>query len=134
MSALDRRRAWIVVLVATLTMAISYADRQTLSVLAPTVTAKLHISEIQYGWLVAAFSFAYLVGAPVAGRMIDTVGARRGLFYAVLVWSVISGAHALAPGLGVLFMLRIGLGLAEAPSFPGAARSEEHTSELQSQR
>jgi hypothetical protein len=31
-------RAWILVFVATFTMAISYVDRQTLSVLAPTVT------------------------------------------------------------------------------------------------
>src|SRR4051812_30560959 len=48
---LPRSRAWALTLVATLTMAISYFDRQTLAVLAPTVTKALAINETQYGWL-----------------------------------------------------------------------------------
>ncbi|MEJ7734799.1 MAG: MFS transporter, partial [Polyangiaceae bacterium] len=104
-------------------MAVSYVDRQTLAVLAPRVTAELGISEQGYGWLVSAFSIAYLVGAPLAGRLIDVVGARRGLLGAVLVWSVVAALHAIVPGFGVLFALRILLGFAEAPSFPGAAQT-----------
>lgn len=120
---MTRKRAWAITLVATFTMAISYVDRQTLSVLAPTVTAKLRIGEEAYGWLAAAFSFAYLAGAPIAGRIVDRVGARRGLLVAVLVWSLVAGAHALVPGFLSLFALRIALGLAEAPSFPGATQT-----------
>jgi MFS transporter, ACS family, hexuronate transporter len=120
---LSRRQAWALTLVATLTMAISYIDRQTLAVLAPTVTAALGISEVSYGWLASAFSIAYLVGAPLAGRLIDRVGARRGLPAAVLVWTAVAAAHAVVPGFGALFALRIALGLAEAPSFPAAAQT-----------
>jgi len=119
----NRRHAWALAIVATLTMAISYVDRQVLSVLAPTVTRDLHISETSYGLLASAFSMAYLVGAPAAGRIIDSIGARRGLLGAVLVWSAIAATHAFVPGFAVLFLLRIGLGLAEAPSFPGAAQT-----------
>lgn len=119
----ERRLGWALALTSTLTMAVSYFDRQTLAVLAPTVTKALDISNASYGWLASAFSIAYLAGAPVAGRLIDLVGARRGLLGAVLVWSVVAGLHALAPGFGVLFGLRIALGLAEAPSFPGAAQT-----------
>ena len=104
-------------------MAVSYVDRQTLAVLAPTVREALGISVSSYGWLVSAFSFAYLVGAPLAGRLIDAVGARRGLVGAVLVWSVVAALHAVVPGLFVLFALRIALGLTESPSFPGAAQT-----------
>jgi MFS transporter, ACS family, hexuronate transporter len=121
--ALSRGRAWAVALVATFTMAVSYVDRQTLSVLAPSVCAALGISDSRYGWLASAFSIAYLVGAPLAGRMIDRVGAPRGLLFSVLIWSAIAGLHALAPGFAILFMLRIALGLAESPSFPGAAQT-----------
>jgi MFS transporter, ACS family, hexuronate transporter len=120
---LSRPRAWAVALTATFTMAVSYVDRQTLAVLAPTVQEKLHISDNAYGWLVSAFSIAYLVGAPLSGWLIDRVGARRGLLGAVLVWSAVAALHALAPGFGVLFALRIALGLAESPSFPGAAQT-----------
>ncbi len=119
---LSRKRAWTLALAATFTMAISYFDRQTLAVLAPTVTEKLHISETQYGWLTAAFSIAYLVGAPVAGWLIDRYGARRGLLVAVLVWSFVAALHAVAPSFAALFTLRLALGAAESPSFPGAAQ------------
>jgi MFS family permease len=117
-----RARAWPLALVATFTMAISYFDRQALSVLAPTVTKSLRIDETQYGWLASAFSIAYLVMAPLAGRTIDRVGARRGLLAAVLVWSLVAALHALAPGFAILFALRMLLGAAESPSFPGAAQ------------
>ena len=122
-AGLSRGEAWALTLTATLTMAVSYADRQALAVLAPTVTKELGISEAQYGWLISAFSLAYLVGAPLAGALIDRIGARRGLLGAVLVWSLVAGLHAIVPGFGVLFALRIALGLAEAPSFPGAVQT-----------
>lgn len=116
-------QSWLIAGIATLTMAVSYADRQVLAVLAPTVQRQLHISDTMYGWLLSAFSLAYLVGAPLAGRWIDQIGARRGLTWSVLIWSGIAALHALVPGLAVLFVLRIALGLAEAPSFPGAAQT-----------
>lgn len=119
---LSRRHGWALALAATFTMAVSYFDRQTLSVLAPTVTAALGISDQSYGWLVSSFSFAYLVGAPLAGKLIGTIGARRGLLGAVVAWSLVAALHAIVPGFGVLFGLRIALGLCESPSFPGAAQ------------
>jgi ACS family hexuronate transporter-like MFS transporter len=122
-SELSTRRGWAVALVATLAMSVSYLDRQVLAVLAPTVTSELGIGEVAYGWLAAAFSMAYLVGAPLAGRLIAHVGARSGLSAAVLVWSLVAAAHALVPSYWPLFALRIALGMAEAPSFPGAVTS-----------
>ena len=123
LSPLPRRTAWLLTLVATSTRAVSYVDRQAVAALAPTITAELHIEEAAFGWLGSAFSVAYLVGAPLAGRMIDRVGARRGLPASVLVWSAVAACHALVPGIGMLFVLRILLGLSEAPSFPGAAQT-----------
>lgn len=104
-------------------MAVSYVDRQALAAIAPVVCAELSIREREYGVLQSAFSLAYLVGTPLSGVVLDRVGARRGLVLAVLVWSAIAGAHAMAFSLAALFVLRLGLGLAESPSFPGAAQS-----------
>lgn len=120
---LSRRMAWQVALVATLTMTVSYIDRQTLAVLAPSVTEALGISNEGYGYIVAAFSFAYLFGTPLSGWWIDRIGARRGLVASVLAWSTVAALHALVPGFGVLFALRIALGIAEGPSFPGSAQT-----------
>lgn len=122
-AALSPGRAWALALTATFTMSVSYVDRQTLAALAPTVTKELGFAETDYGLLLSAFSIAYLVGSPVAGRLIDGVGARRGMLGAVTLWSVVAALHALVPSFAVLFALRIALGLAEAPSFPGAAQT-----------
>ena len=122
-SVISRRAAWAVVLCATLTMTVSYVDRTALAVLAPSVTKALHISETAYGWLSSAFSMAYLLATPLTGYWIDRVGARRGLVASALVWTSIAALHALVPGFGVLFALRIALGIAEGPSFPGSAQT-----------
>lgn len=116
-------QTWAVVLVATTTMAVSYVDRQAFAVLAPTITKDLAISEVAFGWLGSAFSLAYLVGAPLAGWLVDRAGARRGLVTAVLLWSLVAGLHAVVPSLAALFVLRLLLGATEAPSFPGAAQA-----------
>jgi ACS family hexuronate transporter-like MFS transporter len=116
-------RRWAIAAVATLTMAVSYVDRQALAAIAPIVCAALAIREREYGVLQSAFSLAYLVGTPLSGAVLDRVGARKGLVVAVLVWSVIAGAHSLALTLAGLFVLRLLLGLAESPSFPGAAQT-----------
>jgi ACS family hexuronate transporter-like MFS transporter len=116
-------QAWAVALCATLVMTVSYVDRQTMAAIAPTLTRALRIDEARYGLLTSAFSISYLLGAPIAGALIDRVGARRGLPLAVVAWSCVAALHALAPGFAVLFLLRVGLGAAEAPSFPGAAQA-----------
>lgn len=108
-------------------MTISYLDRQVLAVLAPTITEQLDIDEQRYGWLQSAFSLSYLVFAPLAGRMLERLGVRRGLVLAVAAWTLVSAAHALATSFAMLFVLRILLGAAEAPSFPGAAATITRT-------
>lgn len=120
---ITRRQRWAFALAATFTMTISYVDRQTLAVLAPRVTADLGIGEVRFGLLLSAFSVAYLVGAPLAGVWIGRVGARRGLLLAVLAWTAVAALHTVVPGFAALFALRVALGLAESPSFPGAAQT-----------
>src|SRR5262245_56279101 len=104
-------------------MTVSYIDRSTLAVLGPSVKSALDIDATEYGWLTSAFSMAYLIATPLAGWWIGRIGARRGLVGSVLLWTAVSALHALVPGFGVLFALRIALGMAEGPSFPGAAQT-----------
>ncbi|HEX8792201.1 MAG TPA: MFS transporter [Polyangiaceae bacterium] len=120
---LSRGRAWLVAVFATLAMSVSYVDRQVMAAIAASVRKALSMDAAQYGLLAAAFSMAYLVGAPLAGMLVDKVGARRGLVAAIVTWSVVSAVHALVPTFAALFVLRIVLGLAESPSFPAAAQA-----------
>ncbi len=116
-------RGWAVAVVATLAMSVSYLDRQALAAVATKVRADLDISHGQYGLLAAAFGGAYLVGAPLAGGLLDRVGARRGMVIAVIAWSAVAAMHSLALSFMTLMVLRVLLGLAEAPSFPGAIQA-----------
>ncbi|HEX5060095.1 MAG TPA: MFS transporter, partial [Kofleriaceae bacterium] len=63
------------------------------------------------------------IATPLSGWWIDRIGARRGLVASVLLWTAVAALHALIPGFWVLFALRIALGIAEGPSFPGAAQT-----------
>src|SRR5580765_9000283 len=115
-------QVFAVVAVSTLAMTVSYVDRQAMAALGPTVKRALSLGHEQWGYLTSAFSIAYLLCAPLAGMLVDRVGARRGLAMAVLVWSAVAGLHALVPTFAVLFGLRILLGVAESPTYPSAAR------------
>jgi ACS family hexuronate transporter-like MFS transporter len=114
--------AWRVAIVATLAMTVSYVDRQVLAAVATSVRHALHFGAEQFGWLAASFSAAYLVATPVAGALIDRVGARRGLAASLCAWSIVSAAHAFAPSFGALLALRLALAAGESPSFPGAVQ------------
>lgn len=119
---LTRSQSASLVALATVLMAVSYLDRQVFAILAPTITRELAISDSTYGLLGSTFSVAYLVGPPFAGLLLDRVGVRRGLALAVVVWSIVAACHAGAMGIVSLFALRLALGVAEAPSFPGGSR------------
>jgi ACS family hexuronate transporter-like MFS transporter len=93
------------------------------SAIGASVRRALEMNAAQFGWLAAAFSMAYLLAAPLAGAVVDRVGARRGLVAAIITWSLVSAAHALVPTFAALFVLRVLLGAAEAPSFPAAAQA-----------
>ncbi|HEY8073521.1 MAG TPA: MFS transporter [Labilithrix sp.] len=119
----DAESGWPVAIAATLGMSVSYIDRQTLAAISPHVREALQIDHRQYGWLVSAFSMAYLAFAPLAGVLVDRLGARRGFAIAVAVWTSIAGLHAFAVSFATLFTMRLALGVSESPSFPAAAQA-----------
>ena len=127
MMTVSRRGAWVLALVATFTMVVSYLDRQVLAVLSNEICHDLHIDETHYGFLASAFSIAYLVGTPLAGKWLDAIGVRRGLLIAVCAWTVVSAFHSLAFTFAAMFGMRILLGFAESPSFPGSAQTISRT-------
>src|SRR5512140_2370716 len=106
---------------------ISYIDRNTLALLAPTILRETGLSIEQYGYIISAFSIAYTVANPVWGRWLDRIGVRWGMTLSVGLWTVASAAHALAGGLLSFGAARTALGFGEGATFPGGMRTAVQT-------
>ena len=106
---------------------ISYLDRQTLALLAPTILRETKLSDEQYGYIISAFSLAYMAANPLWGRILDRTGLRRGMTAAVSCWTLASVAHAFAGGLWSFGAARAVLGFGEGATFPGGLRTVVQT-------
>ena len=106
---------------------ISYIDRNTLAILAPTILKQTGLSSEQYGFIVSVFSFAYMAGNPLWGYLLDKLGVRRGMLSAVSIWTLASVSHAFAQGFGSFAVARGILGFGEGATFPGGLRTVMQT-------
>lgn len=111
----------------TLVSLISYIDRNTLALLAPTILRDTGLSNEQYGFIVSGFSVAYMIGNPVWGSLLDRFGVRGGMLIAVGIWTAASSSHALAVGFLSFLCARIVLGFGEGATFPGGLRTASET-------
>jgi len=102
---------------------ISYIDRNTLALLIPTIQRETGLSAEGYGYVVSAFSVAYMIGNPVWGVFLDRVELRLGMSLAVGLWSLASAGHAWAGSFLSLAVLRFVLGFGEGATFPGSLRT-----------
>ncbi len=116
------RRWWIAVLI-TVAIAISYLDRQTLSVAVEAIRKDIAISNTEFSRLQIAFLVAYAVMYAGGGKLIDVLGTRRGFFAIMVFWSLACASHGLATGFWVLAVSRLLLGLGEGGGFPAATKA-----------
>lgn len=118
---------WMPTLSMTLACLISYVDRVTLAILAPTILRKARLSAEQYGFIISAFAIAYTAGCPIWGRTLDRFGLRRVMAAAVALWTAASASHALASGFLGFAVARFLLGFAEGATSPGSLRTVVQT-------
>ncbi|MBI1897360.1 MAG: MFS transporter [Acidobacteria bacterium] len=106
---------------------ISYIDRNTLALLAPTILGETGLNSEQYGFVISAFSVAYMIGNPAWGVLLDRYGVRPGMSVAVTLWTAASAAHAFATGFWSFAAARACLGFGEGATFPGGLRTAAQT-------
>ncbi len=120
-------RWWVVGLIALATV-INYIDRQSLSVLWPSIAEDLYPEYTAderkevYAFISVVFIFSYAFGQAIFGRIFDWIGTRMGFVLSIGVWSLATAAHALATGLASFAFFRAVLGISEAGNWPGAAK------------
>ena len=118
-----RHLRWYVCALLFLATTINYLDRQSVGVLNPMLRREIGWDEAGYGWVVFAFQLAYAIMFPISGRLLDLFGVRRGLFWAVLVWSLAAMGHALARSPLGFALARFALGVGEAANFPASIKA-----------
>jgi len=106
---------------------LSYVDRNTLALLAPTILKDTRMSVTDYGWVVSAYSVLFTIGNPVWGKILDRIGLRRGMSAAVALWTLASASHAWAGGFWSFAAARAALGLGEGAASPGGLRAVVQT-------
>jgi ACS family hexuronate transporter-like MFS transporter len=114
---------WYICGLLFLATTINYVDRQVLAILKPVLDHDLHLNQSDYGWVLFGFQLSYAAFMPLAGRLIDYLGARMGYMLAVLIWSVGAMGHALARSAIQFGIARFALGIGESGNFPAAFRT-----------
>ncbi|MFG1383872.1 MFS transporter [Xanthobacter versatilis] len=109
---------------------VAYADRSILSIAGSTIQKEFGLSAVQLGYILSAFSWAYVIGQIPGGLILDRFGTKAVYGTTLVLWSVatllmgfVGELSAGVTGTVVAFFaLRCLLGLIEAPSFPANAR------------
>ncbi|GAA3563535.1 MFS transporter [Amycolatopsis ultiminotia] len=120
-----RNVRWAVISALTVLTITSYLDRGNLSVAAPVIREDLGFSATQMGLVLSAFVWPYAIMNLPAGWAIDRFGPKVIMTVAALLWSVAGAATGLARNVAAFLGLRVVLGIAEAPLFPGALKATD---------
>src|SRR3954467_14888147 len=114
---------WIICALLFVCTTINYIDRNSLSVLKTTLQGALGWTDVDYGWITTAFTFAYAMFPSLIGFFVDKFGVKKALAGALILWSLASAAHGLVATVIGFMIVRFVLGLAEAANFPASIKA-----------
>ena len=98
----------------------NYVDRQVLAAVEPLIRDHFGVSQAKMGWLATAFLVSYMVFSPAFGWLGDRYSRWKLVAVGVTLWSLASGATALAPTFILLLLTRCFVGIGEAAYGPVA--------------
>jgi len=107
---------------------INYADRATISIAGAAIQEDLGIDAVELGYIFSAFGWAYVLGQLPGGWLLDRFGSKRVYAVGLFGWSFFTFLQsfvtefAFVSVVSTLFILRLLVGICEAPTFPGNAR------------
>jgi ACS family D-galactonate transporter-like MFS transporter len=102
---------------------INYLDRSVAGIAAPSMSHDLMLTPALMGVIFSAFSWTYTASQIPSGIVLDRIGTRWTYFFALTLLSLFTGLHGLAVGFVSLLIMRLLIGIAEAPCFGPTAVS-----------
>lgn len=114
---------WIIIVMLLLATALSYMDRQVLSISIIKIKEDLGITDVEYGFINSGFLVSYALMFSLSGIFMDRFGSRKGLLYSVGFWSFATLLHGFATKAFHFGFFRFLLGIGEGGCFPGAVKA-----------
>jgi ACS family hexuronate transporter-like MFS transporter len=114
---------WIIVALLFFAAVLNYVDKNTLSLLAPTIQKDLGLTDQDYANIQNAFQVAYTIALLASGVIVDRLGSRISLALFVGWWSLANVLTALARSATSLAGFRFALGLGEAGNWTASPKT-----------
>ena len=108
-----QKRHQVLVVLSVLSM-ITFLDRIALSSASSNIMNELHLTTVQWGWILGMFTIAYAAFEVPTGWMGDRLGGKKVLIRVVLWWSVFTLLTGFATGFVMLIVVRFLFGMGEA--------------------
>lgn len=102
---------------------VNYFDRVNLSTAGPSMMSYFHMSSTEFGILSSAFTWTYMIMQIPSGLILDKIGVKWVSRVASALWAIPTFLTAFVSGLGPLIVLRIILGVVEAPNTPAGSKA-----------
>jgi ACS family glucarate transporter-like MFS transporter len=115
-----RFRWWMVwLLIGPITFVMSL-DRTAIVVAAPVIQKEYGFSLVEMSLILTSFSWTYAFLQVPAGWLAERIGPRLALFWANLLWSLLTAATALGFSLPSFIAIRAALGLGQSADWPAS--------------
>ena len=116
------RTRWTIVFMLALGTVVNYIDRVNFGVATPTLMKEFGLGATEMGVLMSAFFWSYTLTMIPVGALLNKMGPHKVLGWAGIAWGAVTMSMAACQGFYSFMVIRIGLGLTEAPAFPANAR------------
>lgn len=113
---------WKIFLLLLLLVSINYIDRAALSVAMPSIAQEFDLSPERQGLILSSFFWTYLFMQVPSGILADRLKPRALIAAATIGWGAFQALGAVCTGWFALLLTRLGLGVTEAPIYPGGGK------------
>lgn len=114
---------WGIAVLLGIGIVINYFDRLNISVAAGPLTKELHLSNFQLGFILSSYLWTYTLLQIPIGALLDKIGVKWLIRWGTVIWTIATFMTAIVSGYGLIILSRFLLGIAEAPTFPGASKA-----------
>lgn len=115
-----RVNKWKILFFLFLANMLNFFDRAIPSIIIEPLRFEFNLSDLQLGFVAAAFTLVYAVAGIPFGRLADKGSRTKIMAWGLIIWSGFTALNAAAWNYVSFFLVRVGVGIGEASYAPAA--------------